>query len=52
MKILVTGGAGSIGSVFIPKLLDKNHDVIVVDNFSKLSLLDCCILSKYSKGSL
>ncbi len=32
MKILVLGGAGYIGSVLTPHLLDKNDEVIVVDN--------------------
>lgn len=31
MKILVTGACGYKGSVLVPKLLKKNHDVIAVD---------------------
>ena len=32
-KILVTGGAGNIGSFIVDKCLDNGHEVIVVDNF-------------------
>ena len=33
MKILVTGGAGFIGSHTVLELLNANHEVVVVDNF-------------------
>ena len=35
MKLLVTGGAGYIGSIITEELLKGNHEVIVFDNLSK-----------------
>lgn len=37
MNILVTGGAGYIGSHTVVELLNANHDVIVIDNLSNSS---------------
>jgi UDP-glucose 4-epimerase len=34
MKILVTGGAGYIGSHTCIELLNEGHEVVVVDNLS------------------
>lgn len=49
-KILVTGGAGYIGSVLTKKLLDKGFTVKIIDNFrySQNSLLDCCSYENFS----
>jgi len=35
MRVLVTGGAGYIGSVITDQLLENGHDVVVLDNFVK-----------------
>jgi len=35
MKVLVTGGAGYIGSVVAAQLLDAGHSVVIYDNLSK-----------------
>lgn len=34
MKLLVTGGAGYVGSVCAAVLVEKGHDVTIIDNFS------------------
>lgn len=46
MKALVTGGAGYIGSTVSNLLLDRGHEVIIIDNLSTGKK------KKYSKKSL
>ena len=34
MKYVVVGGAGFIGSHIVDKLVEQNHEVIIIDNLS------------------
>lgn len=57
MRILVTGGAGMIGSNLVKTLISQNHDVTVVDNFwrGKLNYLkndDVLVTSKIINADL
>lgn len=48
MKILVTGGAGFIGSHLCEKLLSLKHEVICVDNFYTGSINNISHLSEFN----
>lgn len=49
MKILITGGAGYLGSIMTPLLLSKGHEVTVIDRllFRQQPLLDVCADPKF-----
>ena len=43
-RILITGGAGYIGSVMVPTLLEAGYHVTLLDRFPEgdAALADCC----------
>ena len=49
LKVLITGGAGYIGSVLTKALLEQDCHVTVLDNFlfGQTSLLDCCAHAQF-----
>lgn len=52
MKILVTGGAGFIGSNIVDELIEKKHKVVVVDNIATGNIKNVNKKAKFYKVSV
>src|SRR5260370_32885693 len=52
MRVLVTGGAGYIGSVVVEELLSDGHEVIVFDNLSKGHRASVAAKAEFITGDL
>ena len=48
-KVLITGGAGYLGSILSRELLDLGNNVTVYDNlmYDQTTLLECCQMDNF-----
>ena len=51
-KVLVTGGAGFIGSHIVDALLERGHEVHVLDNLSSGSLDNVSLSARFHQGDI
>ena len=52
MRILVTGGAGYIGSHVVLTALDRGHDVTIFDNLSTSNIININQKAKFVEGNV
>ena len=52
MKILVTGGAGYIGSFMVRRLIDDGHEVVIADSLERGDAASLDERASFEKGSL
>ncbi len=52
MRILITGGAGYIGTILVPMLLERGHHVTVLDTFKSGApdLFSACHTTRSSRS--
>lgn len=52
MKVIVTGGAGFIGSNLVDKLIDMNNEVVVIDDLSTGKMENINPVTKFYKADI